>query len=533
MNIDQVLARFKLADNRRRNWENLYREAMFYTMPERDKFYETNTSYTEGTREDYHLHTSLPLLNLEEFADNLSSAMTPYGGEWFTLDAEGGPGFNNEPKEIQDVLIEVQMQAQAAIMSSNYHTEVVQAFLDLGMGTMSLWVGQSQDNKSELRFESIPLPELIIEKGYTGIASGIFRRRMMSVRACEKKYPKHDFSKHIDESQLDDRSKEDPKGKEIELIECCIEKEVNDRDNGAFYYTVIDKDKTVEIKEAVKHMSYNPYIIARWSVVGGETYGRGPAVQCLGDIKQLNKLIEYIFRATFRNIAPPVLAADDGVLNPNTAVLSPDSVIPVRSTNPQSSYGTPQVLDTTGDFQLSLINQDELKMRISEHFLVEQFGDTNDPSQSPEEVYVRHQRFQRRVGSKYPRLVNEFMRPLVNNVLESMNLSGELKQRLGERKIVYSVPRSPSEQQRRATSIQRFMQTLGAVHPGAILAAVHPAKLITELADAEGVPPEIVKSEDEINQGLEQAMQAAQQQPQEGQEGQGGQQQQPEPGVPA
>ncbi len=82
---------------------------------------------------------------------------------------------------------------------------------------------------------------------------------------------------------------------------------------------------------------------------------------------------------------------------------------------------------------------------------------------------------------------------------------------LGERKAIYAVPRSPAEQQRRATAMQRFLATLAALHPSAVLAAIKPSKMITALAEAEGVPLEVLQSEKQIEASLQKAMEAMQQ----------------------
>jgi hypothetical protein len=55
----------------------------------------------------------------------------------------------------------------------------------------------------------------------------------------------------------------------------------------------------VVIDEKSKTMLYDQdfatqrFIVFRWHVVPGETFGRGPAMQVLPDVRTLNKMVEF------------------------------------------------------------------------------------------------------------------------------------------------------------------------------------------------------------------------------------------------
>jgi hypothetical protein len=59
-----------------------------------------------------------------------------------------------------------------------------------------------------------------------------------------------------------------------------------------------------------------PFVASRWSKRSGETYGNGPGMNALPDVKELNKLEEEHLRGVMLANAPPLALPDDGFLAP-------------------------------------------------------------------------------------------------------------------------------------------------------------------------------------------------------------------------
>ncbi len=504
--------RYQTAEALALNWRALFQETYQYCIPERDMY----VRRTEGGRHDQRLYTSLPITATDDLADQLSGFLTPYGHTWAMLDAGGG-AFDDESQEAKMALLAAAEKLAAAIDASNYHTAAAEVFLDLAIGTGCLFVGPAVEAGRMLHFEAVPLGQLALERDRVGAVSNVFRKRTLSLRECQGRWPAYDWSR----AQAKHGSKPDRNADDMDLLELCVEVltlkgEAAPPNN--YYHCVMlmdgaasgaDEDDLLE-----EHwLPMNPFIVARWSVVTGETFGRGPCTMGLADIKQLNKLLEYTFRATWRSIAPPVLAGDDGVFNPRTSNIQPNTITPVRSTNPaHNPAGVPVALQTGGDFQLAILNQQKLEDRISDILLSEQFADHDAPSKSAEEVAARQQRFARRVGAKYPRLVSEYLKPLVDRVLHVLDQAGlfaDEKEALQGRGLMYSVPKSPAEMQRRLYAMMQFAQAAAALHPAAPLAALKLPEAVHEIADNLDVPADVVNSKEDIARMIEEAAKAA------------------------
>ena len=72
-----------------------------------------------------------------------------------------------------------------------------------------------------------------------------------------------------------------------------------------------------------------PYVVPRYLKASTETYGRSPGMNALPDVKVLNKMVENSLKAAAKQIDPPLLVPDDGMLAPIR--MSPGSINFFRS----------------------------------------------------------------------------------------------------------------------------------------------------------------------------------------------------------
>lgn len=523
LSVEEVIARYELAYNAKANWKSNYIETFRYTMPERSHFDER----TEGTRYDRELFSSLPITTTEELANSLLTSLTPHDYPWVKLDVKGNKGKENLTAEQLESLAEIEDIVRDSIEESNFATEAVQCYMDLAAGTCVMKVEPSREPDQVLRFESVPLGEFYLEKGYRGMASTIFRLHRMTLREAVQLYG-DDFQldRHIDryETEVDrQRALSEP----CEILEGCIALPPAAK-TGAdsprnYFCCYIDKKFNYYISEHEEDVS--PYVIARWSVASKEVYGRGPAWMALPDIKANNKFLEYVYRRSFQAIAPPWMARYDGVMNPATVNPEPNAIIPVDSTD--GPLGAPLVpIEIAGDFQLGLITIRDVEERIKTILMSEDLAPLEGGTKSPEEVAVRHQNYLRKVGAVYPRLLREWMVPLVKRVLYLLKDAGNLAEGNREntavdiKDAVFKPEMALGERRQVAEALQRFIGTMNEVIPGGAATTLNLPKLPAKTAFVLGLPAEYVVSEDEMEARIQGAQQAAeqaaqQQQPQE------------------
>ena len=95
------------------------------------------------------------------------------------------------------------------------------------------------------------------------------------------------------------------------------------------YFGVVVWVKSKTIIWRYDYGASSPDIVSRASKLAGEIYGRGRVLLALSDARTLDKMQEFVLRHAAVQIAPPMTGVSDGVLNPYTAVLQPNTILPV------------------------------------------------------------------------------------------------------------------------------------------------------------------------------------------------------------
>lgn len=189
-------------------------------------------------------------------------------------------------------------------------------------------------------------------------------------------------------------------------------------------------------------------------------------------------------------VAGVYTAADDGVLNPQTVKIMPGAIIPVaRNGGPQGESLKP--LPRSGDFNVSQIVINDLRMNIKKILLDESLPPDNMSARSATEVVERMKELAQNLGSAFGRLINETMIPLVARILQVMDERGliDLPLRINglEVKVAPVAPLAMAQNMEEINSIMQFMQiTQGLGNEGAM--AVKTGDLIDYLGDKLGVP---------------------------------------------
>src|ERR1019366_6567911 len=109
-----------------------------------------------------------------------------------------------------------------------------------------------------------------------------------------------------------------------------VQGEVYDPETKKYFGVVIDYTGPTIIWRYDFGVS-NPTIVARASKCASETYGRGRVLLALSDARTLDKMQEFVLTHAALQVAPPMTGVSDGVLNPYTASLTPNTIIPVAS----------------------------------------------------------------------------------------------------------------------------------------------------------------------------------------------------------
>ena len=142
----------------------------------------------------------------------------------------------------------------------------------------------------------------------------------------------------------------------------------------------------------------SPCVAFRWLKAPGETYGRGPVMKALPDIRTANTVVEMVLKNASIAVTGIWQAEDDGVLNPATVRLVPGTIIPKA---PGSAGLTP--LAAPGNFDISQLVLNDLRARIRASMLADRLGPPQDAKMTATEVLERGAQTARLLGATYGR----------------------------------------------------------------------------------------------------------------------------------
>jgi hypothetical protein len=74
-------------------------------------------------------------------------------------------------------------------------------------------------------------------------------------------------------------------------------------------FCVVDPEKEFKVVED-RRLAYNPYVVFRWNTIENESMGRGPILDAMGDIGQLNTM-QKVFNEWVQRFALGALLIDN------------------------------------------------------------------------------------------------------------------------------------------------------------------------------------------------------------------------------
>jgi len=332
----------------------------------------------------------------------------------------------------------------------------------------------------------------------------VYRKYKLRVEAIQRQFP----DATIPESLL--KLMQNKPQEQVELCEAVIV----DPERKDYCYHLIYEKTGEEL--LYKRMDETPWIVSRYMKVAGETFGRGPLVSAIADIKTLNKTLELLLKNASIACAGVYTAADDGVVNPSNIRITPGSIIPVaRNGGPQGASLAP--LPRSGDFNVSQIVINDLRMNIKKTLLDDTLPPDNMSARSATEIVERMKELAQNMGSAFGRLITETMVPIVTRVLSIMDKKGMIQLPLKvnglEVKVVPISPLAKAQNLEEVNEIMQFVQIAGSLGPGGI-AEMKPDIIATYIGDKLGIPSMLRTTPQEKQAIIQQSMQMAMQQQQ-------------------
>ena len=509
LRIKQRLDALKAARNLH---EQTWRECFDYSLPELGNGLNGATPYNAGELQSQRAKILDGTAGdaIDTLADGFMSGLTPANSLWFGLDV------GDESHAERTWLDESAKLIWEKIHASNFDAEAHDALKNLaGAGWFVLYCDEAKDGRGYY-FENWPIAECYAassQKG--GRVDTVYREVQFTVAALAEEYG---------ESKISDRSRKLLEANKLdEPVSVIIAIEPRRKYiNGSR----MSKDmpySSVHMELADLHMlresGYHefPCMVPRWTRIPASVYGVGPMSRALPDAKTLQEVKRWELAAAETAIAPPMVAEDDGVLNPRTVKLGPRKIIVANSVDSIK----PLVTGARVDYAQMIVA--DIQAAVRRPLMADLFEKLlNDPSMTATQVHAIVGVIRQRLGPRFGRLLSEYLQTLVERcygiALRAGALGAPPQSMLdADYQVRYTSPLARAQQLEEVSAMERFEAAL--INEAQIVPTVldnyewddaqrHKAKLL-------GVPLSLVPDKRKVAAKREErlkAQQAAQQQ---------------------
>jgi hypothetical protein len=497
-----LMKRRNAAAQKKELWRSIYRDAYLYSMPARETF----TWHTEGQYRNNRLFDSTLQEATYTAANTLCALLFPSWVEWAQL-SPGGALTPDVLDSNPNILRGLQKATKAFfnyLNASNFNTVISEAALDLQVGTCALSFNEG-DQEDPFVFQSIHTSALELEEGPNGTIETTFVKRKPEARNLLRMYPGLELFDLP--AQTQEMIKKQPEQK-LEIIQG----EIYDPETKKYYGVVIDECGPTIIWRYDFGKS-NPTIVARASKTAGETYGRGRVLLALADARTLDRMQEFVLTQAALAIAPPMTGVSDGVLNPYTASLTPNTIIPVAS----NSDGSPSLkpIELGQNFNVTEQMLKDLRERVRRTMLGPE--PSEGPVKSATEISVADRNRLWAMNGEYTRIQAELLAKIIARgvyILQKKGLMAKFKLDGKSVSVKYTSPFATTQNADDLMNLQKTVQSLLQLGPQAGAAAVSTGLNVNDMpayvARLNGVPESLIMTEDQKQALGKQVAQAAQ-----------------------
>lgn len=491
----------------RANWDSLYQSIAEYLFP-RGNFFNQQGPLAQGQLRGEKVFDNTPTLALDRFAAALDSLLTPRNQKWAGLRVRDDD--LNEVDEVREYLEHVNAILFAARYSpkANFASQMHEFYLSLGaFGTGGLFIDENMGQ--HLRYSCLHLSELCFAQNHQGVTDRVHRKLTLQARQAAQKFGRDNLPEKI-RNALDQPGKEFT---EFDFVHCVypnedIDPRRMDHRGMAFSSAYVTCDQPMVVME--KGYRTMPYAVGRYTTGPREIYGRSPAMTVLRDVMMLNEMNKTVIRQGQMAIAPPILMAEDGALQPFS--MRPGALNYGGVTEDGKPLALP--INVTGDMQVGLEMIQDRRTAVNDAFLVTLFQIlVENPNQTATEALIRAQEKGQLLGPALGRQQSETLGVMIERELDVLAMAGQLppmpdvlREMGAEIEVEYTSPLNRLQRSDEAVGILRLVESL--TGPAQVDPSVYDIidfdKATRILGEALGTPAKALRSPEEMDQMREQ-----------------------------
>lgn len=460
----------------RYSWWTHWAEIATYILPRRYRWMITPNQSNRGSPINGAIIDSTGTIAARTLASGLMSGITSPTRPWFKLTIEGIGTDITDPANRW--LAEVERRMYRVFHESNYYTAKAVQYQDIcTFGTAPLMINEDFENVVD--FDNPCAGEYYVANNDKNYVDVFYREFVKTIGATVQWFGIDNVTAGTK------RAYEQGGGALAQEIALCQAVEPNIAPHGKtpkqfpFRSVYWERDSGTE-EPFLQERGYHefPIVCPRWDLVANDAYGRSPAMDALGDIKQLQQETKRKAQAIDKMVNPPMLA--DVQLKNQPASLLPGGVTYVTGMNNNAFGGFKPVYEIKPDLTWMTSDIQEIQNRIRSVFFNDLFMMISQLQtvRTATEIDARREEKLVMLGPVLERFQNEDLDPTIDRVFNVMLRSKLLPEPPASIagkpiKVEYISMLAEAQKASDAGRIERWLQLLGN------MAAVNPEVLDT------------------------------------------------------
>lgn len=499
---NEICQYYEYLETRSVNSQNTWQEIIDNALPTKG---DIRIQRAPGSKKTSLIFDSTGQFGIQLLANFIQGSVTNQATKWFSQRHRREDV--NRDVNVASWIEGATVQMLLSMRQSNFYKSNGEAITDwVGFGNGALLIEDVPQKKlglPRIRYTALPIGRYVMSEGPEGKMDFLIRKVSIPARQAVDLFP--DVS--IEVKKLAEKQAFEP----VEFLHGICPREffegrkgyLNGRASMPYASYWIEKER----KKIVKEGGYRrfPVAIARWDVISGEIWARGPGEVALPDIKTLNRADEMAQIAWGRELDPPVKVKQGSILS--TINLKPGGQTVVKNITDSVA---PMYEGTRWD--TATLMRDDKRQNVLRVFHVNEILNLLS-RERPQEMTAsewlgRLQLLQEMIGPVFGRAEIEYLKTIIDVTFDNLFYQGlfdevppELAEVGGPIDVVFEGPLARAQRNQEITAYQQYVTDiiqLSQLDPD-VLHIPDVTKLARTLAEIRGVQ-NVLNSEEYVEE---------------------------------
>ena len=497
----QFATRFASLKTERSGWDSHWRDLSEYFLPRTGRFVASDVN--RGDKRWNSIYDSTGTRALRTLSAGMMSGMSSPARPWFRLAI--GDTELMEYSTVKLWLHEVTRRMRDTFARSNTYRSLSTYYEELGLFGTSAGI-ITADFEHIIRHYPLTAGEYAIATDNRREVCTLFREWDMTVSQIVREFGLSNCSTTVQNLYKNGGKGLDAWVTIVQGIEPRYDRDHSKRDNLNMPWKSIYFEKGGDDRKILRESGFKefPVIAPRWAVTGNDVYGYSPAMEALGDVKQLQH--EQLRKAeAIDYMTKPPLMVPTSLMNQQVNRF-PGGI--VFADQAQGGAGIRPLYEVQLNLSHLLNDIQDVRERINGTFFADLFlmlANDQRSGTTATEIAERHEEKLLMLGPVLERLHNEMLDPMVNvcfnQLLEGGMLPPPPEELQGmDLQVEYVSTLAQAQRAVGVQSVDRLLGTVGAIaglRPD-VVDKIDADRMIDAYADMLGVDPSMIVADDKV-----------------------------------